>query len=289
MGKNYLGIKKRIRFPHRALATKNLQWGTLILLAYFVAAIFSSYLAPFRLDMSFETYLPPGQPHLLGTNDVGKDIFSELLYASRVSLLVGFLAGSLSTVSGTLIGMAAGFYRSRFAEAAGGLIDIFLLIPRLPLLIVLSAYLGASLWNIIFVIGFLTWGATARVVWARVAQIREMHYIEGALAIGCSNQRVIFVHILPNVLEIVKSKFVLSVAGAMLAEASLSFLGLGDPRYLSWGMMLLYAFRRGGFANGLWNWYLPPGICIALCVFAFFLLGSQNRERKTGHVLQNEL
>jgi peptide/nickel transport system permease protein len=272
--------EKKFLLPEKHfLRNKTVLAGAVIIFIFVAASIFAPFLAPYQPEESFNIFTRPSSDHFLGTNDVGKDILSELIYAGRVSLTVGLLGGLLSSGIGTLIGILAGYYRNVFAEFLGGLIDVFLLIPRIPLLIVLGAYLGTSIWNIILIIGFLTWGSVARVIWARAAQIKEMHYIEGAQAIGCSDRRIIFIHIIPNLWEIFKSKFVLSVAGAMLAEASLSFLGLGDPRFLSWGIMLHYSFHRGGFAMGLWNWFIPPGICIALSVYALFLLGEKKTKK----------
>ena len=247
--------------------------GCLILLTFGGVALLAEFLAPHSTSTSFPVFLPPSGTHVLGTNDMGYDIFSELLFASRISLLVGLVAALISVFIGTGVGLLSGYYRGAIGDLMTGIIDIFLLIPFLPLMVILAAYLGPSIWNIILVIGLLGWCSTARVVRAKVLQLREMPFIEAAKAVGLSNRSIILRHIFPNVTEVVAAKFVLSVAGAMLSEASLSFLGLGDPARISWGGMIHYAFKRGGFFNGMWYWYLPPGICIALCTIGFVLLG----------------
>ncbi|MFZ5898304.1 MAG: ABC transporter permease [Bacillota bacterium] len=258
--------------------------GAFVLVIFGLTALFADSLAPHALNVSFTPYLPPSAHHLLGTNDMGYDIFSELLHAARLSLAVGVLAALMSIVVGVAVGLLSGYYKGFWGETLSGLIDVFLLIPVLPLMVILAAYLGASFWNVILVIGLLSWCSTARVVRARVLQLREMPYIEALVALGIPDRVIILKHVLPNTAEVIVAKFVLAVAAAMLSEASLSFLGLGDPSRVSWGGMVHFAFTRGGFVNGMWYWYLPPGLCIAACTVAFTLLGMcfercQERER----------
>jgi len=156
--------------------------------------------------------------------------------------------------------------------------DLFFLIPTLPLVIVLVAYLKPSIWNIIIAISLLGWAGTARVVRSRVLQIREMPFVMSARALGAGSFYIMLRHILPNISEVVFAKASLAVAGAMLTEAGLSFLGLGDPTQKSWGMMLHYAFTHGGIVNGYWWWYLPPVFCISFAVLGFVLLGYAGQE-----------
>jgi peptide/nickel transport system permease protein len=259
--------------------TRTGKLGLAILLIFAILAVFAPVIAPHDPFTPGKPFLPPGPEHLLGTNDIGQDIFSELLYGARISLLIGFLAAFISLVMGTLVGIAAG-YRGGFTdEALMSLTDVMLTIPGLPLLIILAAYLKPGFWNIMLIIGLLWWAGTARVVRAQVLTIREAGYVEVSRIMGAKDRWVMGKHILPNVMPIVLAKFILTVAGAMLTEASLSFLGLGDPVTKSWGMMLPFAFSRGGFLNGLWWWYLPPGLCIALCVLGFTLLSFSFEEK----------
>lgn len=256
--------------------------GALILLCFLTVALLAGLLSPHELKSSCQPYLPVSRVHLLGTNDMGYDILTELLHSARISLEVGLAAAFVSMAVGTSVGLLAGYYKGVFSEVMAGIIDIFLLIPFLPLVVILAAYLGAGFWNIVLVIGLLGWCSTARVVRARVMQLKSMNFVESLESLGIPDNRIIVRHLLPNVSEIIAAKFVLSVAGAMLSEASLSFLGLGDPTGVSWGMMVHYAFKRGGFVNGLWNWYLPPGLCIALCTMGFVLLGIYIEGRESG-------
>ena len=254
--------------------------GFCILSTFLVIAIFAPFIAPYDPWEPGYPFLHPSLAHPLGTNDIGQDIFSELVYSARISLFIGFFAAFISMIIGTLIGLISGFFRGMVDETLMGLTDIFLLIPGLPLMIILAAYLSPSIWNIILVIGILWWTTTARVVRSRVLQVREMPFIESTKALGATDLYIAFRHVLPNTSHVISAKFVLAVAGAMLTEASLSFLGLGDPLQKSWGMMLNYAFSRGGFINGYWWWYLPPGLCISLAVLGFVLMGFGLEEQE---------
>jgi peptide/nickel transport system permease protein len=254
--------------------------GVILLTIFMILAIFAPLIAPFDPWEPGKPFLPPSFTHPLGTNDIGQDILSELVYGARISLFVGFFAAFVSVAIGTLIGLFSGYLRGVTDEALMGTTDIVLIIPALPLMIILAAHTSPSIWNIIIVIGALWWTSTARVVRSRVLQLREMPFVEAARALGAADIYVIHRHILPNTHQVILAKFILAVAGAMLTEASLSFLGLGDPLQKSWGMMLNYAFSRGGFINGYWWWYLPPGICISLAVLSFVLIGFGLEERE---------
>lgn len=150
----------------------------------------------------------------------------------------------------------------------------------MPLIIVLAAFLRPSFWLIALLMGSLWWTSTARVVRSRALQVREMSFVEGARSLGFSHWHIIFSDILVNVWHVVSPKFMLSIASAMITEASISFLGLGDPSMKSWGMMINFAFNRGGFINGYWWWYLPPGLCITIFVLSVVLIGYCIEERE---------
>lgn len=265
------------KFEFSWIEIMRLSWpvltGLILLAMFLILAIFAPLIAPYDPWEPGKPFLPPSGTHPFGTNDIGQDIFSELVYGTRISLFVGFFAAFVSVAVGTLVGLFSGYLRGAADEVLMGATDIVLIIPALPLMIILSAHTSPSIWNIIIVIGALWWTSTARVVRSRVLQLREMPFVEAARGLGAGNTYIVFRHILPNTLQVILAKFILAVAGAMLTEASLSFLGLGDPLQKSWGMMLNYAFSRGGFINGYWWWYLPPGICISLAVLSFVLIG----------------
>ena len=256
-------------------------WAGTSILLFFVAISAAADLLPLcPLSFRDAPFLLPSWEHPLGTNDLGRDILTSLVYAGRVSIIVGMAAAVASVFIGTTVGLFAGYLRGAWGEFFTGIIDAVLLIPVLPLLAVLAGYLGQNVFNIVLVIACIGWCPTARAVRARVLQLRETQFVEALVALGFSPARIVFFHLLPNVSEIVSAKFVLAAAGAMISEASLSFLGFGDPGMPSWGKMIHYAFQRGGFSNGIWNWYAPPGACITLCATGFVLLGLY-RERKS--------
>jgi peptide/nickel transport system permease protein len=245
--------------------------GFLLLL---VAGAGAPWLAPFDpWAPTVAGQTAPGWPHLLGTNDLGQDLLSEILYGLRLSLLVGLAAAGLSTAVGALVGIVAGTRGGWVDEVMMGVTDTFLLIPGLPLLIVLVAYLGSGFWNLILVIGLIWWTPTARAVRAAALQVRGMPYIEAARATGAGEVRVVLRHVLPNTLPVLGARFVVAVPEAVLTEAGLSFLGLGDPRFKSLGLTLHYAFTGGALLSGSWWWYTFPIAAITLLVCSVALLG----------------
>jgi peptide/nickel transport system permease protein len=248
-------------------------------------ALLADVIAPYGALERSDPYQPPSGPHLLGTNDLGYDILTELVYGSRVSLLVGFGAAFIATGLGLLVGLASGYFRGIVDDILMGVTDIVLMIPRIPLIILLAAFLRPSFWLIGLVIGLLWWTSTARVVRSKVLQVREMGFVTSARCLGFSGRHILFSDILPNIFQIVLPKFMLTIAAAMISEASLSFLGLGDPGIKSWGMMLNFAFQKGALVNGMWWWILPPGLCITIAVMAVVLLGFR-QEEAAGDVLE---
>ena len=254
--------------------------GLFLFLSFLLMAVFSPAFAPHDPWQRFEPYLPPGYGHPLGTNDMGNDILSELIYGSRVSLIVGFGAALIATLIGTVIGLIAGYFKGTTDEILMGITDIFLMIPQIPLIIVLAAFLRPSFWLVALLMGGLWWTSTARVVRSKALQVREMGFVQSSKALGFRDRHIIITDVLPNIFHVIMPKFLLSIASAMIAEASISFLGLGDPTMKSWGMMINFAFTRGGFINGYWWWYLTPGLCITLSVLSAVLLGFALEEKE---------
>ncbi len=211
--------------------------------------------------------------HLLGTNDVGQDIFSELVYGARISLFVGFAAAISTVLLGTIIGLISGYYGGVIDEVLTSFTDVMLLIPVLPFMILLASMLGQGYINIIIVISIFAWPGVARLVKAQVMTLRERGYVEAARAIGVSNWGIMLNHLLPQLLHLLTAFVVLRIGGAMIAEASLSFLGLGDPTQKSWGTMIYWANASGAISSGLWWWITAPGLMITISVLGFTQIG----------------
>ena len=220
----------------------------------------------------------PGQHGPLGTDNVGRPIWDQLVYGSRISLLVGLAATVIAMVIGSLVGILAGFYGGWLSSILMRFTEWFLVIPFLPLAIVLASILGPNVRNVIIVIGITSWPGTARVIRAQVLTLKERLYVERSRALGARNLHLMLKHVVPNVSPLILANTTLTVPIAILSETTLSFLGLGDPLRLSWGRMLDEAFANGAIGKDAWWYYLPPGIGIVLVVLAFTLVGHALEE-----------
>lgn len=217
--------------------------------------------------------LPPSGRHWLGTDDLGRDLFREFLAAAHVSLVVGLAATAISMILGAAIGITAGYYGRWIDNLLMRLTDFFLVLPQIPLVIALAAFFGQSLGIIVLVIGMTGWPTTARIVRSQTLSLRERQFITRVRSLGAPDWRILRVHILPNVMPLIFANTVLVIGGAILAEATLSFLGLGDPVQVSWGTMLHFAFVAGAIGRGAWWYFIPPGVGIVIVVLAFTLTG----------------
>ena len=246
-----------------------------LLVFFALLAIIAPFIVPFDPDeLVGAPFQRPSSVHLLGTNDVGQDIFSELLVGARVSLLIGLLAAMVSIGVGCVVGLVAGYFGGRIDSALMRLVDMVLVIPFLPLMILLAAYLGPSFWNLILVIGLLTWAQPARIIRSQVLSIKTRGFVEAGRAIGTPVAVILRQHVLPGVIPLALSQFVIAASQSILIEASLSFLGLGDPVTKSWGTILFYAQARGAFLTDAWLWWVvPPGLLITLVVAGFAFSG----------------
>ena len=220
-----------------------------------------------------EPMSPPSPGFPLGTDESGRSILALVVWGARVSLVVGLAATLVSMLIGTVIGVMAGHFRGWVGMGLNRFTDWFLVIPFLPLAIVLATVLGASLLNIIIVIGITSWPGTARLVRAQTLSVSARPYLERARALGGGDLHLMSRHILPNVMPLVLANTTLMVALAILSETTLSFLGLGDPLVPSWGAILDGAFTSGAMTVGAWWYVLPPGLCVVAVVLAFTLMG----------------
>lgn len=273
--------RPRARARFRGIADKLGIIGAVILAGMIFMAVFAPWLAPYdpteRVGAPFQ---PPSRDHLLGTNDVGQDLLSELIFGSRVSLTVGFVAALVALLIGTTVGLLAGYYPKRLGTVLMRTVDVVLILPFLPLLIVLAAYLGRSLINTIIVIAALIWAAPARVIRSQVLSLRSRDYVLAAQTMGAPDRWSIMRHVMPRTALLATSTFVRAVSSAILLEAALSFLGLGDPIQKSWGSILFWAQTRGAFLTPAWKWWvLPPGVMIMLASLGAALIAFAVEER----------
>jgi peptide/nickel transport system permease protein len=214
----------------------------------------------------------------LGTDHLGRSVWTQFVWGSRISLVVGLAATVLAMVIGSLIGIVAGFFGGRIDGVLMRITEWFLVIPFLPLAIVLAAILGPSLINIIFVIGITSWPQTSRLIRAQVLTLKERDYVDRSRALGASDWHLMSRHILPNVSPLILANTTLTVPIVILSEATLSFLGLGDPSNPSWGKMLQEGFEAGALTLKAWWYVIPPGLGIMLVVLSFTMVGQALEE-----------
>lgn len=266
----------------RALRLGPAGWVGLLLLVLFVAAaVLAPVVAPYTPEVRpGPINAPPSSAHLLGTDDVGHDIFSQLVFGTRTSLVVGLGAASLATVVGTVLAGLAG-YRGGWADTlVARAVDVTLALPTLPLLVVLAAFLGRSLALQVGVIALLAWARPARILRAEVLSARTRDHVRVAESMGAPATWVLARHLSYYVVPLLIPLFVRVAMIAVLLEASLAFLGLGDPTRVSWGTMLFWANAQGAFLGDQWLWWiLPPGLTIALLVVSLALIGLTVEER----------
>jgi len=273
-------VKRLIDLRDALLGSRTSKSGLILVLIILGMALFSDALSPYDpKSLSGMPYETPSIKHPMGTDDIGHDLLSQLIYGSRTSLLVGVLSALGVTIIGVAVGLVSGFIGGAVDEILMRLTDIVLVIPYIVFIIVLVSYLGPSIWNMIISISLLGWPSIARMVRSHVLSLKKALYIEAAEALGAGNMHIMVKHVLPSLTPLVAPIFVLTVMDGILAEAGLSFLGLGDPNSVSWGMMLYYAQVRGAFIRKMWWWILPPGLMITFTSLSFLLLGMGLEEK----------
>lgn len=251
-------------------------WAGLGIVAFFMLmAAVGPLLTPYSLHQTFPTWLPPGPTHWFGTDNYGQDILTQLIYGSRSSIVVGTLAGLLGATVGVTVGLTAGYLGGAVGEFLMRIVDVLLVIPTLALLILIAAFLpSAGVVSQILVIGFLSWLWMARSIRSQTLSERSRGYVDVARVVGLSQGEIMFREIMPNVLPIAISNLVLVITASILAQASLSFLGIGDASTVSWGQMLSLAYTDNAVSRNAWWWLVPPGLSIALLAYGFVLVGN---------------
>ena len=245
-------------------------FGLFLVLAFIAVALAAPWVAPYDpralVGKPFER---PGEDHILGTDQVGRDIYSQLIWGSRISLMVGLFASVFSVAIGTAIGLVSGYLRGPIDTVLMRITDLFITLPSIPLMLILAAIIGRSVWNIILVIAITGWTGTARMVRAQTLSIKERPYVEAARSVGARDSQIMFRHILPNIIPLIFANAIVGIVNAILSESGLSFLGLGDPTKPSWGLILRHANEVGAMATGRLWFIIPPGVCIMLITIGF--------------------
>jgi peptide/nickel transport system permease protein len=248
--------------------------GVVLLSLVILGALLAPWVAPYGLHTQVgPVFGHPSWSHPLGLDDGGIDMVTLLMWGARISLVVGFAATLVSMLIGGTIGVLAGYFGGKTDSVLMRITDYFLVIPDVPLMIVVAAIWGPSLFHIVIVIGILLWTSTARVIRAQVKSVRERVYVKRARSLGAGHTRIVFRHVLPQVAPLLIANTVLTIAVAIFDETALSFLGLGDPSRISLGKIIENAFQRAAISSGAWWAIVPPGLLVALIILSCSLIG----------------
>ncbi len=254
--------------------------GVAVFVMFAVFAIFGQKIAPYSPRESFDKFLPCSGEHIFGTNNLGYDIFSQLIVATRSTLIIGVTSAVACLVIGVAIGLLAGYLGGVAGEAVNGFINFFLLIPMLPAAIVIAAYTSGGKMSIIMTISLLCWCSTARAVRAKTMSVKNSDYVRSLKSLGYGRARILLRHTLPNVMDVALAKFMPSVASCIMVEATLSFLGMGSVTDVTWGVMIQNAFNYGGILLGKYNWIMAPGGAIMLMQLAIYMINQYIEFRR---------
>lgn len=254
----------------------------LIILSVFMIMAFASFFIPLLdpmydpmtgTDANIRISTGPSFSHFLGTDNVGRDLFTQLLEGAKVAFIVGLSSAFISIVIGTTIGMISGYAGGMVDTLLMRIADIIMVMPSLVVLLILASIFGQfNIWIIVFIIAIMRWPAVSRIIRSQTLSLKHRPFIEASKVAGASNIRIIFRHIMPNVLPLAFLYMTFRVTSAILVEAALSFLGFGDPSQVSWGMMLQWVWKTGHMFQAPY-WLIPPGVCISLLTLAFYMLG----------------
>lgn len=254
--------------------------GLFVVVILALAAVFAPLLTEFGRDQTSlaNSNAAPSAEHILGTDSLGRDMFTRLLYGGRISLTVGFVSTFFRIIIGVVLGGIAGYYGKAIDGIIMRVADVFSCLPFFPIAITFVAILGPSIYNVMLVLAILGWPGIARIVRAEILSLREREFMEAATALGISDFRKIAFHLIPNTMASIIVSATTGIAGAILTESSLSFLGLGvSPPEPTWGNMLTDAQSQYVLKNRWWQW-IPPGVIIFLAVISFNLLGDGLRD-----------
>lgn len=263
----------RSGFLGMILANRKATIGAIIFLSFVLVGVFAPWIAPYEpKEFVGRPHQPPSSEFWFGTTGSGNDVFSQTVYGTRISLGTGLIVGVAVTIIGAIVGMSAGYFRGRVDDILSVMTNVFLIIPSLPLLVVLAAFLPAGFWTIISVLTVTGWAWGSRVLRSQTLSLREKDYVAAAVVSGENSFRIIFAEILPNMLSIMVAGMFGAVTYAIGAQAGLEFLGLGNPSSISWGTNLYWAQNNAGLLTGAWWTFVPSGTAIALVAFSMTMI-----------------
>ncbi len=263
--------RKLREFVHNYTHNSRAMVGLCMLVFILMVALLADVIAPFSPTEFIDVaQLPPSGDYWLGTDHLGRDMFSRIVYGTRISLMIGVVAAAISGMTGTLVGAFAGYYGGKIDRILSQIIDIFLMVPTFFLIILVVAIFGSSIFHVMLVIGFTSWPGNARVMRSQAMSLRERTFVKGARAVGMSERKILFSCVIPNGIFPIISNTTMQIATAILTEASLSFLGLGDPNAISWGQMI---FNGRNVMTSAWWVATFPGIAIIITVATFYMIG----------------
>ncbi len=247
------------------MRSKKGRLGFIIILGIVIFGIYGHFAAPYNpFNTNAPAFQPPSRAHLLGTDYIGEDIYSWFLIGTGTSLMVGFSIAILSALIGVLVGVIAGYYGGKIDNTLMRVVDVLLVIPGFPLLVILSAFLPPTLETTILVLSILSWPFLSRVIRSQTLTLKQRQYILASRLSGMSGMQIIFKDIIPNLIPLIFINVIFLAVGGIVAQAGLAFFGLGDLRSVNWGTMLYWFEAEDGIVYRAWWWLLPPGIGIVL-------------------------
>jgi peptide/nickel transport system permease protein len=264
--------------------------GAIVLLFFIVIAVIGPWIEPYSTTAQVgKVYAPPTGKHVLGLDDGGIDMLSEVIQGARVSMIVGFAGAAVAMIIGGGIGLLSGYFGGKTDIALMRITDYFLVIPDVPLMIVAAAVFGRSLVNVVLIIGVIYWTSTARLIRAQVKSVRERVYVKRARALGGGHGRLLWKHITPQVAPLLVANTVLTIAIAVFAETYIAFLGLEDPSTISWGKLIQNSLSGGAIFHKAWWAIIPPGLCVTIVILAATMMGQAmedalNPRLRVGHL-----
>ncbi len=264
--------------------------GAVVLLFFIVIAVIGPWIEPYSTTTQVgPVYQAPNGKHLLGLDDGGIDMLSEVIAGARVSMIVGFAGAAVAMIIGGGVGLLSGYFGGKTDITLMRITDYFLVIPDVPLMIVAAAVFGRSLLNVILIIGVIYWTSTARLIRAQVKSVRERVYVKRARALGGGHGRLLWKHITPQVAPLLVANTVLTIAIAVFAETYIAFLGLEDPSTISWGKLIQNSLSGGAIFHKAWWAIIPPGLCVTIVILAATMMGQAmedalNPRLRVGHL-----